>query len=52
MNGQITTLLEQQQPDTAAELLSDYLHHSERVIIAAYSRRMRTDSRGNGFSHK
>ncbi len=39
MNQQILSVLESGQPEAAAGLLNEYLNHSERIIIAAYSRK-------------
>jgi len=40
MNQRILQLFEEGQPAQAAQALNDYLVHSERIILAAYARRL------------
>ncbi|WP_353235969.1 GntR family transcriptional regulator [Diaphorobacter ruginosibacter] len=40
MNQQILALFEAGKPDQASRALNDYLVHSERLILAAYARRL------------
>ena len=40
MNQRILQLFEEGQPVQASAALNDYLVHSERIILAAYARRL------------